>query len=90
MTDSRARLLPIGIVVAIVLAMSACGAGDDKTYDISPVFPLSANKCEKYNGRSEGSGPGASCWVTKADCERAAADWQQAMHDDPDAIEFRC
>ena len=83
-------MISVWVIIATVLGISACGAADDKTYDISPVFPLSANKCEKYDGRTEGSGPGAACWVTKAECDRAAADWAQAMRNVPGAIRFTC
>lgn len=84
------RTTSLLVTVVVALAVSACGAADDKTYDISPVFPLSANKCEKYDGRVEGSGISARCWVTKSECERAASDWRQAMQNVPDAVEFSC
>lgn len=77
-------------ITAAVLTTSACGATDSKTYDISPLFPLSANKCAKYGGTTEGAGITAQCWVTKAQCDRAASDWRQAMRNVPSAIEFRC
>jgi hypothetical protein len=71
------------------LALAACGNQATK-YDISPVFPLSSDKCAKYGGTAEGEGITAHCWVTKSECEQAAADWRAAMQNIPDAINFRC
>ena len=77
---------------AVVVALAACGGTEAKTYDISPIFPLSSGKCAKYGGDEEGSGPTATCKVTKAECERAAADWKTAMETGGvnDAVEFSC
>ena len=75
---------------AVLLLASACSSDSGKNYDIAPVFPLTANKCEKYNGTAKGSGLTASCMVTKADCERAAADWAAAMKNISDAVRFKC
>jgi len=79
-------------VAATALTASGCGGGDSKTYDISPIFPLSSNKCANYDGRTEGSGLMAHCWVTKEKCEQAASDWKQAMQQGgvTDAIQFSC
>jgi hypothetical protein len=52
-----------------VFALSACNQSDSKTYD----------KCAKYDGKTEGAGFAAQCIVTKAKCEQAAQDWQQAV-----------
>ncbi|TQS43440.1 hypothetical protein [Cryptosporangium phraense] len=77
------------ILAGLALAsLTACGTQDDRKYDISPIFPLSPNKCEKYDGKSDG--PGGACWVTKSECEKAASDWRKAMQDSPDAIRFTC
>jgi hypothetical protein len=88
----RAKVLAGFIVTISVLGASACGHKDAKAYDIAPIFPLSSDKCAKYNGTAEGSGFGAHCWVTKVECENAASDWRQAMRQSgqTDAIEFRC
>jgi len=82
------------LLAAIILAItvSGCVVADAKEYDISPIFPLSADKCERYNGEEVGEGPRPSCFVTKADCERAASDWNQSMAESGvrDAIRFTC
>lgn len=84
-----AALLVAGIMA---IAVSGCSSSGGKDYDISPIFPLSSNKCEKYNGDQSGEGVGSTCMVTKADCERAAADWRKAMRESgvTDAIQFSC
>ena len=61
----RARAVTYAMVLAIALAFCACGTSDAKTYDISPIFPLSTNKCATYEGTVQGSGLTAHCWVTK-------------------------
>lgn len=82
--------------LAIFAAMSAAvalgGCGGSTTYDIGPVFPLSSDKCARYGGEQKGSGPTASCMVTKGQCEKAAADWRNSMQKSGvnDAINFRC
>jgi hypothetical protein len=80
------------VAVVIALAVSACSAGGGKDYDISPIFPLTTGKCAKYHGDQKGSGFTASCMVTKDECEKAAADWRQAMQKGyvTDAIQFSC
>jgi hypothetical protein len=80
------------VVAAAALSISGCSRTSEQKYDISPIFPLSSNTCVKYHGRTEGEGLGARCWVTLADCKKAAADWQQAMKRGGvgDAILFRC
>lgn len=76
--------------LAVSAALVACG-GSDKTYNISPIFPLSADKCDTYNGEQEGSGMSATCMVSKDDCERAAADWKESMDSSGvDALLFTC
>jgi hypothetical protein len=87
----KTKLLVLFAVAGLSATLSACGGGD-KTYDISPVFPLTPNKCAKYHGDEQGSGITATCMVTKDGCERAAADWKQAMASGGvnDAIEFSC
>ena len=80
------------VVAAIMaIAITGCGSGG-KTYDISPVFPLDPGKCARYDGNQQGSGPTATCMVTKAECEKAAGDWRKAMQTSGvnDAIEFSC
>lgn len=84
----------IATVLAVIsagLVMAACGGGE-KSYDIAPIFPLSSGKCAKYHGDQEGSGMTESCMVTKDECERATADWQETMQDSGvnDALEFSC
>ena len=90
----RARMpLLAGIVsVATILSVSACSQTEAKGYDISPVFPLSPNKCAKYGGKQEGRGFDGKCMVTKAECERAAQDWRNAMRQGgvSDGILFSC
>lgn len=79
-------------VAACVWALSGCGRNHPKTYDIAPIFPLSSDKCTKYDGTVDGSGITAHCWVSKANCEQAVTDWRHAMQQGgvADAIEFRC
>lgn len=74
------------------VAVSACGQSESKGYDIAPIFPLSSDKCGKYDGQSEGTGLTAHCWVTKAKCEQAVQDWRQAMREGgvSDAVQFTC
>lgn len=83
----------IGLLAAasLTIALSSCG-GSDKTYDISPIFPLSSDKCARYDGDEKGTGIDATCMVTKEECEKAAADWRNAMSSSGvnDAINFRC
>lgn len=86
----RKRFGALIAVTTIVLSAAACGHNDSRTYDIAPIFPLSAGKCAKYGGKAEGSGLSSHCWVTKSECEQAASDWRQAMQNLPDAIEFSC
>ena len=79
-------------ITTAALALAACSGSSSKSYDISPIFPLTANKCAKYHGKSEGSGFSAHCWITKSKCEQAAADWRLAMRSGgvTDAIQFTC
>lgn len=86
------KALAVLASVIMAIALTACAGADSKTYDISPIFPLSADKCAKYGGDEEGSGRAASCMVTQAECERAAADWREVMQESAvhDAIMFRC
>lgn len=84
------RVVVVVATATTALALSACGSKNEKTYDISPIFPLSENKCAQYGGDEEGSGFGASCWVTKEQCEKAAADWREAMRGVSGAIQFSC
>lgn len=74
------RISALFAVAGMAAALTACGGGG-KTYDIGPIFPASSpsEKCARYHGDLKGSGPFASCMVTKAECERAAADWNEAM-----------
>lgn len=76
---------------SVAVALTACGGGG-KTYDISSIFPLSPDKCARYDGDQQGSGVTASCMVTKEECQKAAADWRSAMENSGvnDAINFTC
>jgi hypothetical protein len=87
-----ARFLVLLAAVSMAVALTGCGGAGAKTYDISPIFPLSSGKCAKYGGAEQGSGITATCMVTKAECEKAAADWRKAMETGyvHDAIEFSC
>lgn len=87
----KTHVLAFFVASSLVVGVTACGGGG-KTYDISPIFPLSSDKCAKYNGEQEGSGPTETCMVSKDDCERASADWNEAMESGAvyDAIEFSC
>jgi uncharacterized lipoprotein YehR (DUF1307 family) len=75
----------------MAIALTACGGGA-KGYDIAPIFPLSSDKCARYNGDQEGSGITASCMVSKSECQRAAADWRNEMRSSGvnDALNFTC
>ena len=86
------RVISFLAVSAAVMALAAGGQSDTTSSDISPIFPLSADKCAKYDGNAEGSGFSAPCWVTPAKCEQATPDWQQAMREGgvSDAIQFSC
>lgn len=86
------RLIAVFAAATTMFALSACEHNDPKAYDISPIFPLSSDKCAKYDGKVDGQGITSHCYVTKAQCERAAADWRQAMQHGgvTDAIQFSC
>jgi hypothetical protein len=86
------RIFPLLAMVGIAAALPGCGSGSARTYDISPIFPLSSGKCARYGGHEKGAGVAAKCIVTKGQCEKAAADWRQAMQSGgvDDAIEFSC
>ena len=88
----KIRIVATLAAAVVVLALTGCGDAGMKAYDISPIFPLSSGKCAKYGGDQQGSGITASCMVSKAECERAAADWRKAMETGgvTDAIEFSC
>jgi hypothetical protein len=86
----RLRFLALIAVAITAAALTACGGGG-KTYDIGPIFPLTANKCAKYHGEEGGSGITETCMVSKDECERAAADWTEAMEGGGvEAVEFSC
>ena len=80
----------LGVAGMLLMAATACGSGGSGTYDIGPIFPLTKNKCAKYNGKESGSGLSSQCLVGAADCKRAAADWLEATRNLPDAIRFTC
>lgn len=74
------------------VALTGCGDGAQKTYDFSPIFALCSGKCAACDGDQKGSGITATRVVTKSECEKAAADWRNAMQDGgvPDTVEFSC
>jgi hypothetical protein len=78
--------------VAASMALAMGGCSGSKNFDIGPIFPLDSGKCARYGGDQKGSGATASCMVTKDECEKAAADWREAMQSSGvnDAIDFRC
>lgn len=78
------------VAAALLTAAAGCGAGHSAKYDIGPIFPLSKDKCAKYNGKESGAGFSKQCLVGATDCKRAAADWLQATKNLPDAIRFSC
>lgn len=84
-----ARFGVLATIAAVALVLTGCQS-QANTYDIAPIFPLSADKCAKYDGTAEGTGLGAHCWVTKAKCEEAVKDWRDAMRNVNDAIQFTC
>lgn len=85
--DSRVA----GVVgmVSVVAALGGCGS-ESKSYDIGPIFPASADKCERYGGEQEGVGPGSTCLVTKSQCEKAVSDWRESTERLHGAIQFNC
>jgi hypothetical protein len=89
---ATARLGRLLAGVGVSLVLLGCSGSSGKKYDISPIFPLSSDKCSTYNGKASGEGFGATCMVSKSDCERAAADWRRAMREGGvnDAILFTC
>jgi hypothetical protein len=91
-SSTAVKLTAVLVAAAMALALSGCSSGDDKAYDISPIFPLTENKCAQYNGDESGAGLAKTCMVTKSECERAAEDWHQSMRDGGvnDAIQFSC
>lgn len=86
------RIIACFVAASMAAALTGCGSADAKAYDISPIFPLSSGKCAQYGGHQGGSSITGTCMVTKAECEKAAADWRQAMAAGGvnDAIEFSC
>lgn len=86
------RTAAMAVAAIVAIAASACSGSADKNYDISPIFPLSSDKCAEYNGDGSGEGFSSTCMVTKSECERAAEDWRQAMSEGGvnDAILFSC
>ncbi len=70
----RSYVRAIGVAMGMI-SIAACGSTEDASYDIGPLFPLDADKCDRYGGEQDGDGIMASCWVTKDNCERAVADW---------------
>src|SRR4051812_43475108 len=50
------RLLSAAVIAFAFVSLAACNEHDSRKYDISPIFPLSADKCDRYNGKTEGSG----------------------------------
>jgi hypothetical protein len=86
------RICAFFAAASMAVALTGCGGADAKKYDISPIFPLSSDKCARYGGDQKGSGITSTCMVTKAECEKAAADWRTAMESRGvnDAIEFSC
>lgn len=86
------RLHAFLAAASMTVALGGCAGSDAKKYDISPIFPLSSDKCAKYGGDQTGSGTTATCMVTKAECERAAGDWRSVMASRGinDAIQFSC
>jgi hypothetical protein len=86
------KLIAFFVAATMAVALSGCGGANAKAYDISPIFPLSSGKCAQYGGDQQGSGVSATCMVTKAECEKAAADWRRAMENGGvnDAVEFSC
>ncbi len=89
----RTRTLAVLAAASVGAAVCGCGGGGAaQAYDIAPIFPLSSGKCAHYGGHEEGSGLTAKCMVTKEECEKAAADWRNAMQNGGvnEAIEFSC
>lgn len=91
-TPSLVRITVLFAATVMAVTISGCSSASEKKYNIAPIFPLSADKCAKYHGDQKGQGITASCMVTKAECEKAAADWKQAMQISGvnDAIQFSC
>ncbi|MEA2412834.1 MAG: hypothetical protein QOC77_3395 [Thermoleophilaceae bacterium] len=85
------RLHAFFAAASMTVALGGC-AGSDKTYDISPIFPASPDKCARYHGDQKGSGIAATCMVNQDECKKAAADWRNAMASGGinDAIQFTC
>lgn len=79
------------VTAALLAVLSGCTA-EAKEYDIGPLFPLSPEKCAEYDGDASGEGFTSSCMVTKAECERAVADREEAMREGfvNDAMQFTC
>jgi hypothetical protein len=86
------KITALLLTATIGIAVTGCSSSAGKQYDISPIFPLSSGKCAKYHGDQHGEGFNSTCLVTKSECERAAADWRQAMREGyvNDAIQFSC
>lgn len=88
----KIKISALVAAATMTLVLTGCGDAGAKTYDISPIFPLSSGKCAKYDGDQQGSGINATCMVSKTECEKAAADWRKAMESGGvgDAVEFSC
>lgn len=86
------KVFVVFVVISAAVVLGGCNGANAKTYDISPIFPLSSGVCAKYGGVQQGSGVSVTCMVTKGECEKAAADWGRAMTASAvnDAVEFSC
>jgi hypothetical protein len=80
------------VMAAVTILALGCSEANSKVYDISSIFPLSADKCARYNGDEVEERGRTRCLVTKDECERAAADWSRSMSESGvrDALQFRC
>lgn len=86
LSGRRQAIATITAGMLIVFSLTGCDFSGGKNYNIGPIFPMSPNKCQKYNGKEDGR----SCWVSLEDCKRAATDWSQLVKGQPNAIRFKC
>lgn len=87
------RGIPACLVAAVLaVAITACGGGSGKSYDIGEMGFMDAAQCAEYGGTYDEESITESCMVSKGECERAAGNWNTEMREGgvTEAIDFGC